>query len=341
MPDQASINELTNALQELLKFKDEELIRRPDWGRVNFENARQDIETILSICNDLDTLPTENLTTSQADQIRNQIESCSRALKAVAEFSVDEGGYVPANRRDELATQVAAAAQELVHTAAPQIPYLAYRRGDVADNIATLQNSVDLAQRLLNGATASVDDSKAEIGKIVAAAREAAASAGVATFTQEFDGESAKLTRRSTIWLLVTAALAIATLAQIFMPMTWFSLIETDTPSFMIAQTMFTKAASIAVLLTSTIWAGRIYRALIHQASVNRHRALSLKTFQAFTEATDNQQTRDAVLTEATRAIFGSTTTGLVDHDLTQPVPGNIVALGNLPKAETFKGGSG
>ena len=77
---------------------------------------------------------------------------------------------------------------------------------------------------------------------------------------------------------------------------------------------VFSKAAVIAVLFTGTVWCGRIYRALIHQAAVNRHRALSLKTFQAFVRATDDPVVRDAVLMAATRTVFGSVPTGLVEH---------------------------
>lgn len=74
------------------------------------------------------------------------------------------------------------------------------------------------------------------------------------------------------------------------------------------------KAAIIAVLFTGTVWCGRIYRALAHQATVNRHRALSLKTFQAFVKSTEDPLVRDSVLAAATKTVFGVVPTGLVDH---------------------------
>ena len=68
------------------------------------------------------------------------------------------------------------------------------------------------------------------------------------------------------------------------------------------------------MLFTGTLWCGRIYRALLHQAATNKHRALSLQTFRAFVEATEDENVKDAVLLSATRAIFASIPTGFVDQ---------------------------
>ena len=67
------------------------------------------------------------------------------------------------------------------------------------------------------------------------------------------------------------------------------------------------------VLFTATLWCGKTFKALKHLSTVNRHRALSLQTFQAFSHAASDDPTKDAVLMEATRAIFGSTPTGYLD----------------------------
>ena len=81
------------------------------------------------------------------------------------------------------------------------------------------------------------------------------------------------------------------------------------------------KITIIAVLFTGTVWCGRIYRALIHQATINRHRALSLKTFQAFVKATEDPRVQDAVLMAATKAVFGNVPTGLVEQSRSDQDP--------------------
>ena len=71
---------------------------------------------------------------------------------------------------------------------------------------------------------------------------------------------------------------------------------------------------TIAVLFSATIWCGRICRDLKHQSTINQHRALSLKTFQAFVEATNDDRIKDSVLMSASRAIFGRMKTGFVSE---------------------------
>jgi hypothetical protein len=66
-------------------------------------------------------------------------------------------------------------------------------------------------------------------------------------------------------------------------------------------------------MLTGTLWCGKCYKALTHLVIVNRHRALGLRTLQAFANAAADAQTKDAVLLEATRSIFGNVPTGYVD----------------------------
>ncbi len=48
-------------------------------------------------------------------------------------------------------------------------------------------------------------------------------------------------------------------------------------------------------------------------STLNRHRALSLRTLKAFSAAASDDQTKNAVLLEATRAVFSAGQTGYLD----------------------------
>ncbi len=67
------------------------------------------------------------------------------------------------------------------------------------------------------------------------------------------------------------------------------------------------------MLITATTWSAKNYRSLKHLGFVNRHRALSLRTLQAFTAAASDEQSKDAVLVEATKAVFNAGATGYLD----------------------------
>lgn len=78
-------------------------------------------------------------------------------------------------------------------------------------------------------------------------------------------------------------------------------------------QKLSTKLVILALLFSATFWCGRVYKALKHLETINRHRAVSIQTLQAFVRAASENQTKDAVLMEAARAVFGNVPTGYVD----------------------------
>ena len=79
------------------------------------------------------------------------------------------------------------------------------------------------------------------------------------------------------------------------------------------AQDIAAKLIILSVLVTASTWCGRNYRALKHLSVLNRHKALSLRTMQAFVAAAGDDSTKSAVLLETTRTIFSAGVTGYID----------------------------
>jgi hypothetical protein len=149
-----------------------------------------------------------------------------------------------------------------------------------------------------------------EIGEIIVKAREASAAVGAAVFTQDFKKESENLKKGSRNWLIAAGGLALATL--VIAGLMWYYA-EPGLDRGQLFQKLGTKLAILVILITSTIWCGKIYKALMHLSTINGHRALSIQTLQAFVGAVENVQLKDAVVLEASRAIFGNVPTGYID----------------------------
>lgn len=92
------------------------------------------------------------------------------------------------------------------------ISYLAYQKGDVQRNINELTRSVEEAGQLVDGTKKDIEQRRGEIGDIIVAAREAAASVGVAHFTADFNAEAEAQDLSAEKWLKTTAGLAAATI---------------------------------------------------------------------------------------------------------------------------------
>ena len=305
---QQAAEALRTEIGAALAFRERKLESRSEWGSITFEKATPDFKRVFELLAHLSVLPLEYLTDSALAQIQSEAKEVAALFERVDKFNIEQS--TPTHTRDNLVSEIHGRADQLYTVASPWIPFLAYQKGDVAKNIESLTTSVGQAKTLIEGAKTSISERQIEIAGIVTKAREASAAAGAAVFTQDFKNEATSLDSEAQKWLGRTAVGAILTLT--FAVCVWlFPIAGEDAMSTM--QRFGGKLAALVVLFTSTLWCGKTYKALKHLATVNRHRALSLQTFQAFSHAASDDATKDAVLMEATRAIVGSTPTGYLE----------------------------
>lgn len=304
------VAQLKEKIQVGLEFKDKDLVSRPEWGSITFDAAQEDLDRIFSVLGHLAILPIEKLTDQAVRDIQSSLDQVIQTFEAIDKFSIEVSN--PPQTRDSLVQQVHQRADQFYTHASPWIPFLAYERGDVEKNIAALTESVEEAKSLIAEAKKEVEEQKGEIDGIVTAAREASAAAGAAVFTEDFEKTADALEAEATVWLRRTALFALGT---VLLALFVFFFAESGLDTGELIQKSAARLAVLAILFTATVWCGRMYKALLHQEAVNRHRALSLQTFQAFSHAASDNGTKDAVLMEATRAVFGAVPTGFLDKE--------------------------
>lgn len=329
MASNKTIEPLKTLLQECLGYEPDKLVSRTEWGSINFQAAKADLDRIFAITGHLNLLPLEYLTDQAVNQIKQALDGVKGVLDRLDAFDLASG--TPTQIRDQIVNEIHTQADNFYTIATPWIPFLAYQKGDVAENISTLTESVREAQGLVGEAKKDITKKKGEIEGIVTAAREASASAGAAVFTQDFDEEAGKLKTGANKWLKITAGMAIATI--LFALALWFVSEPTDDP-LEAAQKFGARIAVLVVLFTATVWCGRNYKALMHQSTNNRHRALSLQTFQAFSSAASDDATRNAVLLETTRSIFSNSSTGYVESPQSNESPVQIIEVAKVVREE-------
>ncbi|MCY4228142.1 MAG: hypothetical protein OXF20_10725 [Gammaproteobacteria bacterium] len=318
MANQENISSLEENLDSIINYKDKDLTKRLEWGAIHFKDAKNDIDLAFSIAEDLKRLPLLYLTDSACQNITNTISPIIEVFVEIDSFNLMGE---PATRRDDIVRNLHSNVEQLNQSATPFIPYLAFRQGDVDKNIATLNSAISEAKNLLENTRKQSEEELNEIQNIASATRVAAAKAGVATFSEEFCDEAKKLKKLSRWWLLTTAILALLTISFAILFYFWGTTIQEEKMWEEIIRRVVSKITIIAVIFSATIWCGRIYRALLHQSTINQHRALSLKTFQAFVEATNDDRIKDSVLMSTTRAIFGRMATGLVNQNASEYDP--------------------
>lgn len=304
------LKELKDQLKRFSEFDKEKLIKRPAWGTINLEEARADIDKIYDIINYLKVLPLEKLTVEAINTIKGAITPINDHFDKINNFSIETAN--PGAQKNAFISTIQSHADSLYTQASPWIPFLAYQKGDVAQNIQALTESVQRAQKLIDEAKNNITDRNKEIEEIIVKAREASAAAGAAVFTKDFQKESDSLKENAKKWLWATAIMGIVTLC---LAGTMWHFTESGLDSGQLWQKLGTKLAILAILISGTFWCGKIYKALMHQSSINRHRSMGIQTLQAFSAAVEDTSIKDAVVLEAAKAVFGNVPTGYIDND--------------------------
>ena len=191
------------------------------------------------------------------------------------------------------------------------------------DKQANLSEKIKVASEdavnTLNETKEYVQHTRDEIESVLQVARTQSGKAGAAVFTREFEAEAKAAKTRSVCWLIPTGILALAALVLsilfmfgLFIGVPTNSESESAMSMFELVYAIGGRVISISVLFYAAIWSGRVALANMHLSSVNKHRAISLVTLQAFQEAVDDHAARDAVVLEAARAVYENVPSGYI-----------------------------
>ena len=319
-------------LEQLATYKSLNLITRPEWGIITFENIRFDLETVLSFVDNCRSLPTHYLPDQTIRQIAESFKNILPCYKTLNKFSIAEGGD-PAQRKNQIEQAFHTRADEVYVRAAVWLPFLSYQKGDVTENINRMSEAIGRVENLYTESTKKLEEKRSQIEGILVKAREAAASVGAAVFTEDFSIEAERSKKNSWWWLGATLIF----LGVAFALSIWTY--RTDYGQYSSALSLWPKVASKMLLLslcvTAATWCGRIYKSARHLSILNRHRALGLKTFQAFSSAASDSHTKDMVLMETTRSIFSNSSTGLIAENGTCESDSNIIQIAGKALEQT------
>lgn len=251
------VQKIQSLLEMVTTIPIDGLISNPDWGTINFQVAKSELELLFNLCNHLKVLPVEIVPEAVADTFVTSLNQAAATIHSIRSFKIEDGN--PTGTRDQIVANVKSHAEHLLTTTQGWIAFLAYQKGDVQKNIEALTKAIETAKTILDEGQTDITAKKGEIAKIVTAAREASASAGVGVFTSDFEGHAATLGTEAEKWLRNTVLCAIGTLSAAFFSI--FVPIEKDFSNAQIFQYISSKLVVLLVLMTATVWSGRIYKA--------------------------------------------------------------------------------
>jgi hypothetical protein len=208
---------------------------------------------------------------------------------------------------------------------APVIAFALAWKAEAAPSSTSLQTRelLDEAQRTL----AAAHDDKKELETIVGAAREAAGKVGVARHAALFATEASANETVAGRWLIATGIAAGITLLAVVGNVYYVATTHLDLSGAAALQVSLAKILSFSVLISATVWCGKIYRAARHNYIVNRHRQNALSSFETFVQASTDDQTRNAVLLHAAQCIFAPQASGFASGEGEGAGSPNVIEL--------------
>lgn len=304
MASKDRIQELRSICEECTATPVDGLVSKPEWGEFDFLDVKDDLSLVFDILKDFLTLPVHILPEQTIQGFSTQLQPLQQTIEEIKSFSIKSDN--PSHTRDDIAHRLKDHVQRVFTDSQQWIPYLAYRKGGFQTNIEKLSSTLNDAKELLSDAKEEVQSKRAQVDETVAAAREAAASVGVAHFTAEFSKEADRLATSAKWWLGGSGLFGLSALVTASL----FLLYPPKADGLEMVYFAAGRIAILGMLFYVTVWCSSVYKALMHQVTINRHRANSIKTFQAFTQAASDDAMKDAVLMETTKAVFAQVSTG-------------------------------
>jgi hypothetical protein len=307
--------------------------RRELGAELDFSPLRPAFVSIHQASVKLEALPLEALPDRLVENAHQQYAVITNRINHLNGFSV-RNNTNPAHSREQLIGNFVSDANGFFDTIPQVVAYASLLSPDGREALAVeaQQRSGEIRQL--------ADDARTQanrIAELLRASQDAAQKVGISEHAQHFLTQAREHLLSGRYWLWATMAFAVIT--GLVAGVNYAIAVDASRPSAPGAavtvqagtaasiQLIVAKVLLFSLLLSATVWCGRVYRAHRHNYVVNRHRQHSLSSFKAFAESTEDTQTKNAVLIQATQSIFSPQSTGFISHEAEPSATPQLIEL--------------
>lgn len=170
-------------------------------------------------------------------------------------------------------------------------------------------------KKLNNIAMSDINNAKKEIYETLEAAKTAAAEVGVTQHTANFAQAAEECKKSKNLWLAANIVLGCAIIWYAHWAF-WSCPIELKEPYFYsFLQAALPRFTGLVVLFYALATCTTNYKAQAHNYVINKNKQNALSTFETFVKSTEDEEIKNAVLLQTTKAIFSNTQTGYLKNE--------------------------
>lgn len=300
-----------------------ELIRS-DLGTANFERGVPLLKRTVELFGDLRSLDVDILPLEFLRRIDQRTVIALNWLEQVRGFTL-EGQSNPTGTRDHLLQQLENEYAGHMTEFGPYIGYLLVKQTDFNALDAAARDKMRELNEFTTETRAEQDRIRADMDAALLSVRAAAAQAGVGQQSITFEDQVEKDTATARRWLWTV--IGIGCLSVVALGWLLFGWDPSGETTAEIVREIGGRFAVLTLLAFALGFTVRQYTSSKHNEVLNRHRQNALRTFETFVSAADDKETKDAVLLEATRAIFTPQSSGFLRSGREPDSPSTMVEI--------------
>ena len=326
--DQPLIEEIKEIFVQIQNIDPGSLIREEELGKLlSFSDYFDDFVRIIDFYKRLTYLDISSLPTSQLTTIKTKATTFLSYINSIQLFTVDANNAMP--QRDAVAHNLINSYQDAFNQLSPIITYCEKEGTDYQ----ALQIEVNKIVEDINAKYVEIseefDQRKSELDIVIDAVKKAAQEVGITQHTINFESASKKYKTLSYYWLV---AIRVTAVIIIFASLFAFnSPIEIDPndsyASYRFIQAAIARFTALFTLLIILFWEVRNYNAAQHNFIINQNKQNALSTFETFVSAARDEETKNAVLMQTTRAIFSNLPSGYLKNESADDGTSQIIEI--------------
>lgn len=313
--DMPLVQEIKDYFIQIQQIEPQSLIREAELGPISFAPYFNDFLRVINFFKRLSSLDINSLPSYQLSTIKEKILPFLDTINTIKNFKVDINNGVP--QRDTLANNLISSYQSSYDQLSPIISYCEKEGTDYQALQLQVNQTVENINLKYKEIIETFEIKTAELNKILDAVKKAAHEVGITQHTVNFEEASKKYQTLSKYWMwsIISTGLIIILLSLYI-----FNLpieIEANDPyaPYRFIQAAVARFTALFTLILLLFWEVRNYNAAQHNYTINQNKQNALSTFETFVSAARDEETKNAVLMQTTKAIFSNLPSGYLKNE--------------------------
>lgn len=320
--DPNTIKRLKEILEELIKIDPikslhlEELI-----GEFGFKEAQGILSYLQILCKKLLSFDFMAIPLSFIENLSRSAGTTLQSLREIQNFRTKDP-----RSRDTLTEEFKRCYHDFLQDS---LPILSYYTID-EQSIQKFEYLLKRAEEINTKINEKYEQTDSESKRILDNLEDAAKKTGITKHSTIFATQAKEHKTISVLWLIATIALSgfmLGIIYYLFKENPFEELLKDPVNSLQLVQFSILKIVAFSILSYLIILCIKNYNAHRHNYIINIFKKNALATFQTFIDSTSDDQIKNTILLETTRAIFSQNSSGYLKHESDDSSPNRIIEV--------------